>query len=82
MQRKARALGLGVAGYYHCHPDDSARPSETDRRLATEGNSDGVVHVVVAVDRGPRTEATAWLFHDARQGFEPLKLSVEEEAWP
>lgn len=90
MQRDARDRGLEIVGYYHSHPDHPARPSETDRGLAAEGISDGVVHVVVAVDRNGRTEATAWLFHDAHQSFDPLALAIEarpetqeqEDAWP
>lgn len=90
VQRDARQRGLEIAGYYHSHPDHPARPSETDRRLAAEGISDGVVHVVVAVDRNGRTEATAWVFRDAHQSFEPLALAIEarqetqeqEDAWP
>lgn len=90
VQRDARERGLEIVGYYHSHPDHPARPSETDRRVAAEGISDGVVHVVVAVDRNGRTEATAWVFRDAHQSFDPLALAVEarpetqgqEDAWP
>jgi proteasome lid subunit RPN8/RPN11 len=69
IQREAREAGREIVGYYHSHPDHPARPSETDRRVAAEGLSDGVIHVVVGVAGGARTEATAWVFHDRDQAF-------------
>jgi proteasome lid subunit RPN8/RPN11 len=69
IQREARDAGREIVGYYHSHPDHPARPSETDRRVAAEGLSDGVIHVVVGVAEGVRTEATAWVFHDRDQAF-------------
>lgn len=76
VDEEARAQGLEIAGYYHSHPDHPARPSETDRRIAAEGLSDGVLHVVVGVQGGTDTEPTAWIFHDAQQGFaaEPFEI--------
>lgn len=76
IQREARDAGCEIVGYYHSHPDHPARPSETDRRVAAEGLSDGVIHVVVGVARGERTEATAWVFHDRDQAFaeEPFDI--------
>ncbi len=76
IQREARARGHEIVGFYHSHPDHPARPSETDRRIAAEGLSDGVVHVVVGVDGGQRAEPTAWVFRDAVQGFEPEPLEL------
>ena len=77
VQRAARAAGLEILGYYHSHPDHPARPSETDRRIAAEGLSDGVVHVIVAVEGGARTTAAAWVYRDALAAFEPEPLDVE-----
>ena len=57
IQREAREAGLEILGYYHSHPDHPARPSETDRRVAAEGLSDGVIHVVVGVGEGERRRA-------------------------
>jgi proteasome lid subunit RPN8/RPN11 len=76
IQREARKQGLEIIGYYHSHPDHPARPSETDRRVAAEGLSDGVFHVVIGVDRGERATPTAWVFRDATQAFaeEPLEI--------
>lgn len=77
IQRESREAGLEIVGFYHSHPDHPARPSETDRRIAAEGLSDGVVHVVVGVEQGERATPTAWLFRDATQAFEEEPLEVE-----
>ena len=75
IQREARDEGREIVGYYHSHPDHPARPSETDRRIAAEGLSDGVVHMVIGVEGGERAIPSAWVFRDAREGFdeEPLR---------
>jgi proteasome lid subunit RPN8/RPN11 len=74
LQRDARATGRDIVGFYHSHPDHPARPSETDRRMAAEGISDGVVHLVVSVDGRGHTAASAWTFREARQEFEEEPL--------
>lgn len=76
IQRESRGDGLEIVGFYHSHPDHPARPSETDRRIAAGGLSDGVIHVVVGVAGGVQTEATAWVFHDRDQAFaaEPFDI--------
>ena len=76
IQREARERGREVIGYYHSHPDHPARPSETDRRIAAEGLSDGVIYLVIGVERGEKTTPTAWVFRDASQAFdeEPFDL--------
>jgi proteasome lid subunit RPN8/RPN11 len=76
LQRDARATGRDIAGFYHSHPDHPARPSETDRRMAAEGISDGVVHLVVSVDGRGHTVASAWTFREARQAFEEEPLDM------
>jgi hypothetical protein len=45
--------------------------------MAAEGLSDGVVHVVVAVEGGTRTTAAAWVYRDALAAFAPEPLDVE-----
>ena len=77
IEREARGAGLGIVGYYHSHPDHPARPSETDRRMAAESLSDGMIHVVVGVERGERAEPTAWVFRDALEGFESQPFEIE-----
>jgi proteasome lid subunit RPN8/RPN11 len=77
LQREARGEGLEIVGYYHSHPDHPARPSETDRRVAAEGLSDGVFHVVIGVDGGKQGTPTAWVFRDAGQAFLPAPFEIE-----
>lgn len=77
VQRESREQGLEIAGYYHSHPDHPARPSETDRRVAAEGLSDGVLHVVVGLEGGGGARPTAWIFRDALQAFEEEPFEVE-----
>ena len=77
IQREARDRGLEIVGYYHSHPDHPARPSETDRRIAAEGLSDGVIYVVIGVQGGEEATPTAWTFRDATQSFEPEPLDVD-----
>jgi proteasome lid subunit RPN8/RPN11 len=76
IQREAREAGHEILGYYHSHPDHPARPSETDRRIAAEGLSDGVVHMVFSVDGSGRTVPSAWVFRDARHAFEEEPMAV------
>jgi proteasome lid subunit RPN8/RPN11 len=77
IQREGREDGQEVVGFYHSHPDHPARPSETDRRIAAEGLSDGVIHVVVGVEQGERASPSAWVFRDAMQSFEEEPLEVD-----
>jgi proteasome lid subunit RPN8/RPN11 len=77
IQREARGDGREILGYYHSHPDHPARPSETDRRIASEGLSDGVFHVVVGVAAGREATPTAWVFRDASQAFEEEPFEVD-----
>jgi proteasome lid subunit RPN8/RPN11 len=77
VQREARGQGLEIVGYYHSHPDHPARPSEVDRRIAAEGLSDGVIHVVVGVAGGTEATPTAWVFRDGPQAFEPEPLEID-----
>lgn len=77
VDRDARARGLDVIGYFHSHPDHPARPSETDRSRAAATLSDGVLHVVVGVDRGETAQPTAWVFRDATQAFDSEPFEIE-----
>jgi len=77
IQREARDDGREILGYYHSHPDHPARPSETDRRIAAEGLSDGVVHMVVGVERGEHASPSAWVFRDGPRAFEAEPLEIE-----
>jgi proteasome lid subunit RPN8/RPN11 len=77
IQREGRERGEEILGYYHSHPDHPAQPSETDRRIAAQGLSDGVIHVVVGVEGGDRATPTAWVFRDAIQAFEEEAFEIQ-----
>jgi len=78
LQRESRAEGLEIIGFYHTHPDHPPRPSETDRRIAAGGLSDGVYHLVMAVEKGETTRIeTGWVFRDSLQAFEPEPFEFE-----
>jgi proteasome lid subunit RPN8/RPN11 len=76
IDRDSRQRGLEILGYFHSHPDHPARPSETDRQRAADTLSDGVIHVVVAVENGEQATPTAWVFRDATQSFEAEAFEV------
>jgi proteasome lid subunit RPN8/RPN11 len=76
LDRESRGEGLDIIGYFHSHPDDLPRPSETDRRRAAESLSDGVYHVVAAVEGGDKVTPTAWVFREATQAFEAEPFEI------
>jgi len=77
IQRKARFAGREILGYYHSHPGGNAAPSEADRRLAAEGWSEGVVHLIVGVAHDGNAVTLAWVFREETQGFEPETLEID-----
>jgi proteasome lid subunit RPN8/RPN11 len=77
VDREARGRELEIIGFFHSHPDHPARPSETDRQRAADTISDGVIHVVVGVEKGERALPTAWVFRDRAQAFEEEPLEIE-----
>lgn len=77
IQREARDAGLEIVGYYHSHPDHPARPSARDRETAAQGLSDGVIHLIVAVDAAGATHPTAWVYREPAAAFEAEPLDVE-----
>jgi proteasome lid subunit RPN8/RPN11 len=79
IQRESREAGRDIIGYYHSHPDHPARPSETDRRIAAGGLSDGVAHMVIGVTGAGETTPSAWIFRDASQSFDVEPLLVTED---
>lgn len=66
--RTARAGGPEVIGYYHSHPEGPARPSETDKAMAS---GDGRVWAIIGKD-----DVTFW--RDGEEGFENLPYSLLE----
>lgn len=81
IERRADALGLQVAGYYHSHPDAPPRPSDYDRDHAWPW----YVYLIVSVREGRVAEARAWRLTEDRSGFtgvdldESIQRTIEAE---
>jgi len=65
--RAARSGGPQVLGYWHSHPNGLARPSDTDRAMAS---GDGRIWAIIA-------NGAISLWVDAPNGFEPLSYAGE-----
>lgn len=73
LERRARASGLEVLGYYHSHPDGPALPSVYDQEHAWPW----YVHLIVSVRLGSATGARAWRLAAESQILEPIRLCLE-----
>jgi proteasome lid subunit RPN8/RPN11 len=70
----AELRGRQLVGFWHSHPDHAARPSPSDREHAWEG----LLTVVVAVEKGHPREITAWTVPGLGRPFAEVPLAVEE----
>lgn len=61
-QKRARAEGLEVVGYYHSHPDSAARPSATDLR-------DAWPHLSYLILSGTDGHLRSWRLDSERKEF-------------
>lgn len=57
-QRRAREQGLDIVGFYHSHPDHSARWSATD---LAEAHWYGCSYVITSVEKGRATVTNAFV---------------------
>ncbi len=73
VEDEADSRGVQLLGFWHSHPDHPARPSATDRKYAWEG----LLTVVIAVEKGQPRDITAWDVPGLDQPFRQLDLSVE-----
>lgn len=73
VEQAAEARGARLVGFWHSHPDHPARPSPTDREHAWEG----LLTVVVAVERGEPREITAWSVPGPGQPFAEVALEPQ-----
>lgn len=73
VEDQADARGVRLLGFWHSHPDHPARPSATDRKYAWEG----LLTVVIAVEKGEPRDITAWDVPGQDQPFRQLELSIE-----
>lgn len=72
IEKDAWSRGLETVGFYHSHPDHPARPSQFD----TEHAWPVWTYVVVSVERGKLTQATAWQLNEAARQFEEVSLEI------
>jgi proteasome lid subunit RPN8/RPN11 len=75
-ERAARQRGLDVVGWYHSHPDHTARPSQFDREHAWPWYS----YVIVSVLGGAPAEMTSWRLKDDREGYSPERIEIRSSA--
>jgi proteasome lid subunit RPN8/RPN11 len=64
--KEARTRSLEVVGYYHSHPDQPARPSTHDRKLAWPGYS----YLIATVEQGKPGALTCWVLPADGDAFE------------
>ena len=77
-ETSADARGLSLLGFWHSHPDQPARPSETDRAYAWPG----LLTLVIAVERGVPGELTAWDVPTSDAPFRRLDLTLASTPRP
>ena len=77
--REARRQGLGIAGFYHSHPDHPAQWSSTD---FAEAHWLGCSYVITAVAQGNATVTNSFRLEGATEEdkrFEQDTILVEDE---
>jgi proteasome lid subunit RPN8/RPN11 len=67
---RARAQRGTLAGFYHSHPDDAARPSRYDLDHAWPN----LAYVIISVRRGVPADSTVWHLRDDRTDFDEGEL--------
>ena len=70
--REERQTGRKILGFYHSHPNNPARPSETDREWA----SSWYTYIIVSVLDGRPADMTAWRLEDDRQSFTSEEIQI------
>lgn len=77
LEKKAKAGGMEVLGFYHSHPDHPAQPSEYDRVHASPCFS----YVILSVVAGESTEMASWVLANDHSVFERESLIQNGKAW-
>jgi proteasome lid subunit RPN8/RPN11 len=78
IEREARRLGLGIAGFYHSHPDHPAHWSPTD---LSEAHWIGCSYVITSVAKGKAAATNSFLLAGTTEEdkrFEAEEIVVEE----
>jgi proteasome lid subunit RPN8/RPN11 len=79
IEREARRQGLGIAGFYHSHPDHPAHWSLTD---LNEAHWLGCSYVITAVAKGKAKDTNSFVLGGATEEskrFEQEEIVVEDE---
>ena len=79
IEREARRQGLGIAGFYHSHPDHPAHWSLTD---LSEAHWLGCSYVITAVAKGKAKVTNSFLLAGATEEekhFEQETIAIEDE---
>jgi proteasome lid subunit RPN8/RPN11 len=82
IEREASARGLGIAGFYHSHPDHPAQWSTTD---FAEAHWLGCAYVITSVEGGKATVTNSFLLagsteedkHFENQPIEIVDIAIE-----
>ena len=69
-EAQARERGAALAGFYHSHPNEPARPSAYDLEHAWPNFS----YVIISVNDGTPGDITVWHLRDDRSGFDEGEL--------
>jgi proteasome lid subunit RPN8/RPN11 len=72
-EKRARERGGSLAGFYHSHPNEPARPSAYDLEHAWPN----LTYVIISVRAGAPGDITAWHLRDDRSRFDEGELK-----WP
>jgi proteasome lid subunit RPN8/RPN11 len=70
-ERRARASGGDLLGFYHSHPDHPAQPSQYDLDHAWPFFS----YVIVSVQKGEPQDMTSWRLRGDRSAFDQEDLT-------
>lgn len=74
VERDLARRGLEVLGYYHSHPDVSAKPSAYDHEHAWESYS----YLIVSVMSGRANGVRCWELKDQRTGFVETEVKTTD----
>jgi len=80
IESKARHRGLGIAGFYHSHPDHAAQWSATD---LADAHWLGCSYVITAVTQGKAGATNSFLLAGTKEEnkrFVPEDIRVDDEA--
>ena len=69
-EARAREHGGSLAGFYHYHPNEPARPSQYDLDHAWPN----LTYVIISVKQGAPGDITVWHLRDDRSGFDEGEL--------